>query len=493
MHTRHVLVAFVAITSLRCATAGPPRQPEATVLVGVATIDITPEEPIRLTGYGNRSAPTADIRQRLRAKALAFGGTRGQAAILITADLIGVPRHVSDDVARRLEPAGVRREQLAVSATHTHTGPMLAGTLPFIFGAPVPPEHQAASERYTRQLVEKLERVARAALADRRPARLSWSQGRAAFAANRRVLKDGKWTAFGVNPDGPVDRDLPVLAARGPDGRLRAVLVSYACHATTLEGRDNFIHGDWPGSAQALIESRHPGSVALIAVGAGADANPNPRGGGIADVERHAREVADEVDRLLSGAMRPLTVAPAGRLRTIELTFSGTPGRTEWERRAANPGAEGLHARAMLARLDRGDAIPASAPYPIQVWTFANDLAMVFLAGEVVADYSLRLKKELDAGRVWVNAYTNDVAFYVASRRMIPEGGYEVDRSMVYYGQPAPLAPQTEDSIVGAVLDLAPPAFRSYKSLTTLNPPITTGPPGLGYAVGRGMRRSGRQ
>jgi hypothetical protein len=147
----------------------------------------------------------------------------------------------------------------------------------------------------------------------------------------------------------------------------------------------------------------------------------------------------------------------------------------------------------MLARLDRGDAIPASAPYPIQVWTFANDLAMVFLAGEVVADYSLRLKKELDAGRVWVNAYTNDVAFYVASRRMIPEGGYEVDRSMVYYGQPAPLAPQTEDSIVGAVLDLAPPAFRSYKSLTTLNPTVTTGAPGLGYAVGRGMRRSGRQ
>ena len=451
----------IAIASLSCASATPSRQGRAAadVLVGVSSIDITPEEPIRLTGYGNRTVPTAEIRQRLRAKALAFSDARGRPSILITIDLIGIPRHVSDEVARRLEGAGIRREQLAVSATHTHTGPMLAGTLPFIFGAPIPPEHQAASDRYTSQLVDRLERVARDALADRRPARVSWSQGRAGFAANRRVLKDGKWTAFGVNPSGPVDHDLPVLAVHALDGRLRALLVSYACHATTLEGRDNFVHGDWPGAAQALLETRHPGAVAMIAIGTGADANPNPRGGGIPDVERHARNVADEVDRLLAAPMHPLTVAPGGRFRAIELTFAGIPGRQEWAQRATRGGADGLHARAMVARLDRGEEIPGSAPYLIQVWTFADDLAMVFLAGEVVADYGLRLKRELDASRLWVNAYTNDVSFYVASRRMIPEGGYEVDRSMVYYGQPAPFAPQTEDGIIRTVLDLVPRAF----------------------------------
>ncbi len=429
------------------------------MLVGIATIDITPQEPIRLSGYGNRSVPTADIRQRLHAKALAFSGGRGGPSVLITSDLIGVPRHVSDELARRLASAGVRREQLAVSATHTHTGPMLAGTLPFIFGAPIPPEHQAASDRYTGQLVDNLERVARDALADRRPARLAWNRGRVTFAANRRVLKDGKWMTFGVNPDGPVDHDLPLLAVHALDGRLRALLVSYACHATTLEGKDNYVHGDWPGAARALIEERHPGAIAMIAIGAGGDANPNPRGGGIPNVERHAREVAEEVDRLLSGTMRPVTSAPDGRFRSIDLSFSGIPSHEEWERRAAAAGAGGLHARAMLARLGRGETIPRSAAYPIQVWTFSNDLAMVFLAGEVVADYGLRLKRELDAARLWVNAYTNDVSFYVASRRMIPEGGYEVDRSMVYYGQPAPLAPGTEEEIIRTVLDLVPRVF----------------------------------
>jgi len=460
---RVLRILFVLLVAGTLGSAAAERQGSARpaeMLVGVAAIDITPDEPIRLTGYGNRTAPTSDIRQRLRAKALAFGGGRTRPSVLIASDLIGVPRHVAAELARRLRKGDIRREQLAVTSTHTHTGPMLGGTLPFIFGAPIPPEHQAASERYTTQLIDRLERVALAALADRRPARVSWGVGRAEFAANRRVLKDGKWTAFGVNPDGPVDRDLPVLAVHHPDGRLRAVLAGYASHATTLEGRDNFVHGDWPGAAQELIEARHPGVTALITIGTGADANPNPRGGGLADVERHAREVAAEVDRVLAGTLQPVTRAPSGRYREIALRFGPIPGRQEWEERAKRSDATGGHARAMIARLDRGQEIPGWAPYPIQTWAFGEDLAMVFLAGEVVADYGLRLKRELDGSRLWVNAYSNDVAFYVASRRMIPEGGYEVDRSMTYYGQPGPLVAATEDQIVRTVRDLLPRAYR---------------------------------
>jgi hypothetical protein len=55
-----------------------------------------------------------------------------------------------------------------------------------------------------------------------------------------------------------------------------------------------------------------------------------------------------------------------------------------------------------------------------------------------------------------VNGYSNDVAFYVASKRMIPEGGYEVDRSMVFYGQLAPLGEQSEDLIIRTVRESVP-------------------------------------
>jgi hypothetical protein len=449
------VAALLVITACASARSRPPAAAVAAVSVGVAEIDITPEEPIRLTGYGNRVEPAGEIRQRLWARALAFGDSR-RPAVLMTVDLIGVSRGLSDTVAQRLSDTGVTRAAFAVTATHTHTGPSLTGVLPYIFSAPATPAQQVVIDRFTVALTDRLERVARAALADRRPSELAWGRGRAGFASNRRVLKEGKWTGFGVTPDGAVDHDLPVLTVRGQDGALRAVLVGYACHATTLEGRDNFVHGDWPGATSELLRKRHPGVVALVAVGAGADANPNPRGGGLADVERHAASVADEVDRVLATSLRPLRTGPQGTLRYIDLPLASLPSREDWEARAKRDDPGGFQARETLRRLDRGERVPATAPYPVQTWTFGDDLAMVFLGGEVVADYSLRLKRELDASRVWVNAYSNDVAFYVASKRMIPEGGYEVDRSMVFYGQPAPLAEGTEDLIIRTVRDALP-------------------------------------
>ena len=326
----------------------------------MAEIDITPDEPIRLTGYGSRVEPTSDVRQRLWARAMAFGDGR-RVAVLITADLIGVPRSLSDDIARRLGDAGVERAAFTISATHTHTGPSLTGVLPYIFNSPVTPPQQAAIDRYTNRLSALLEKVARAALADRRPSQLAWALGRAGFAANRRLLKDGKWTGFGITPDGAVDHDLPILAVRGTDGALRAVLVSYACHATTLEGRDNYIHGDWPGVTRELIQKRHPGAIAFVAIGTGADANPNPRGGGLPDVERHAEAVAAEVDRLLATSMRPLRSVPEGKFRNIDLPLAALPERAEWEARAKRNDPAGFQARDIVRRLDAGERVPATA------------------------------------------------------------------------------------------------------------------------------------
>jgi hypothetical protein len=429
-------------------------------LAGVSQIDITPAEPIRLAGYGSRVAPSEGIGQRLWAKAIAFGNDQQRPAVLIAADLVGVPRSITEEVATRLRKVGIERAQLAVAVTHTHTGPSLAGVLPYIFGAPIPEAQEAAIARYSQQLVDRLERVALAALADRRPSRVEWAVGQATFAANRRVLKEGKWVAFGISPAGPTDHDLPVLTIRGTDGALRGVLVSYACHATTLEGKHNLVHGDWPGAAQALIQERHPGAVAMVTIGTGADANPHPRGGGLPDVERHAQAVANEVDRLLGTSLRPVTAPPIGAFQYLDLSFANVPGRDELLERATKTGALSFYSRSLLQRLDRGERIPRTVPYPIQTWSYRSDLVMVFLGGEVVADYGLRLKRELDGTRIWVNAYANDVAFYVASRRMIPEGGYEVDASMVYYGQPARLADGTEDQIVRTVHKLVPAGFR---------------------------------
>ena len=86
---------------------------------------------------------------------------------------------------------------------------------------------------------------------------------------------------------------------------------------------------------------------------------------------------------------------------------------------------------------------------------------MVFLAGEVVVDYAVRLKQELDWSRLWINAWANDMPGYIPSRRVLEEGGYEADFSQVYYEQPGRYDPGVEDKLVQAVRELVGEPFEA--------------------------------
>ncbi len=436
---------------------------EAVFQVGVARIDITPAYPIRLTGYAVRKTESEGATQKLWAKALAIGSDHEGAAVLVTVDNCGVGANVVEEVAERLKrKASLARERFAVCSSHTHSGPCTVGFAPNIFAQKIPDEQLATVARYTKELTDKLEQVALAALTDRKPGRLAWGEGQVGFAANRRTA------------GGPVDHALPVLAAYDRDGELRAVVANYACHCTTLGGEFNQFCGDWAGFAQEAIERNHPGAVALISIGCGADANPAPRGGpdfGLALAKKHGEELAREVSELLDGHLLPLRHQPACRAKRIELPYDKHFTREELQERAKQTGIVGYHAQGYLERLDRGEKLPPTLPYFVQTWTFGDQLAMVFLGGEVVVDYSLRLKKEFDGARLWITGYANDVPCYIPSRRILQEGGYEPESSLWYYGRPAKLAPAIEDLIVNTVHELLPKEFLADPKKAEFPPP----------------------
>ncbi len=97
---------------------------EAEYSVGVAKVDITPNYPIRLHGFGGRRAESEGITQRIWAKALAIGTDEQRPAILFTVDNLGMRMTMVEEVARRLkEKAGVERERIALTFTHSHTTP----------------------------------------------------------------------------------------------------------------------------------------------------------------------------------------------------------------------------------------------------------------------------------------------------------------------------------------------------------------------------------
>lgn len=425
--------------------------------VGVAKIEITPPQPVRLHGFprGERLKSTSVITQPLFAKALAIGSDVDGPVLLVTADLLGVSDEMVEELHTRLrrETGFSDRTRLTVAATHTHSAPALRTVAPFIFREPPNAEQAAEIEAYGVWLMDRLVQVASEALRQRQPARLSHSTGRLEFAINRRLVVNGSWTGFGDNPKGPTDREMPMMVVRAPDGGLRAVWVSYACHGVCW--RSPSVHGDWMGVAQAGIERAHAGALALVTIGCAGDQNPLDVYAN--DPDTPGRAMVREVARVLTEPGRPLSGTPQTKLARFDLPLQEPPGVEYWAKQTD------WYSRTVLARLQRGEVLSKSFPYVVQTWTFGDDLAVVFLAGEVHAEYGLRLKRELDGKRLWVNAYANATPAYIPTPDVIPEGGWEIDGSRLNYGLPARFAPEIEAIIIREVHQLVPAGFKTTR------------------------------
>ena len=240
-------------------------------------------------------------------------------------------------------------------------------------------------------------------------------------------------------------------------GELTAIWMNYACHCTTM-GPRNHIGGDWAGYANDRVEAHFEGAVALTTIGCGADIGPQPSG----DLKlalRHGQSIADEVNDLIESRLTPLTEKPVGQMRTLALPLESIPSRDHWLKQSRKDGFHGAHARRLLAMLDRDGTLSDEVPLPVSAWTFGRELAIIFLAGEVVVDYAVRLKHELDWTRLWINGWSHDVPGYIPSQRVLAEGGYEADYSMIYYGKPTRFDPAVEEVIVHHVKQLLGPAF----------------------------------
>lgn len=403
---------------------------------GAAEIDITPTTPIRLSGYAARTTESVGVQQRLYAKAAAFG-SGAESALMIAVDCTGIPDNVADVVSASLSSNfGIARERIVISATHTHSGPSIDGYADNLFGGPLPAAQQQRIDEYTEMLTEKLETVGIQALTNRSPGHtLAFGTGEVDFGVNRR------------GGGGPVDQDLPVLRVTDALGTTKAIVTSYAAHAVTLNGSDNLVSGDWPGYAREAIENLYPEATALVMLGTAGDINPRDMGS-TASARNHGNSIANEVQRLITNN---LLVPVTGGIRAMQAELD-LPFATE--RLPGDPSS---------ARLA---PTPASQAYGITSWTFGEDIAMVFLEGEVTVDYSQRLKSMYGDGRLWINAYTNDVQGYIPSERVLYEGGYEADDSGYYYGLPGRWAHGLEDQIVDEVVRQIDPFFNPQDRLT---------------------------
>jgi hypothetical protein len=424
------ILSFLLVLGLGLVPAAG--QESATWKLGTAQAKITPQEPLWLAGYGGRDRPSEGTLHDLWVKALAVEAPDGGRAVVVTTDLLGLPKGLADRTCSELSKrCRLERSQIMLTSSHTHCGPVLQASLSDCYPLERFPEQPARIEAYSAGLVVKVVDTAANALAATQPGTLWAGQGQTDFAVNRRnnpELKVAEMRQRGEALRGPVEHSVPVLAARASDGALRAVVFGYACHNTTL----SFYQwcGDYSGFAQLDLQARHPGALAMFHMGCGSDQNPLPRRT-VELCQKYGLMLAGAVDEVLAKSLRPLQ----GRIRTafevLDLPFGEQPTRDKLEDMAKKKGYAARWARRLLGDLDAGRPWAKSYPYPVQVWKLGGDQLWIVLGGEVVVDYAIRFKGHYGP-RTWVTGYANDVMSYIPSHRIWEEGRYEAGAFSVY-------------------------------------------------------------
>jgi hypothetical protein len=409
--------------------------------VGAATVVITPPQGIPMAGYYNTRLAEG-THDDLFARAIVLEQDGAKAA-LVAVDLVSLARPSVEEARRLIEKAtGIRGDSVMISATHSHTGPLLADVSKrnAAFGGDM-----EIAVTYTSSLPQKIAESVKQAAARLAPAKLSVGVGNEeSLPFNRRYfMKDGTvgWNPGKLNPNivkpaGPVDTSVPVVYAESLDGKPLATYVNFAMHLDTTGGLQ--FSSDYVFAlTQVLAKLRSPEMVTLFTIGCAGDINHVNTGTkdpqkGPAEAARIGTVLAGEVIKTYTRATPVVSTAIRTIHETVQLPLPAL--------------AEGDvdKARAIVARLGSKTAAPKfletvwafkaldvygrnGKPQEVEVQVIAlgDDLAWVSLPGEIFVELGFAIKKQSPFKHTIIAELANGSIGYIPTRRAFAEGNYE--------------------------------------------------------------------
>lgn len=400
-----ILIHFLALSALLCVPSIAAPQ-DGTLDAGVASVDITPVEPVVLAGSPSRLVSTA-IKYRLYARALVLSDGRQKIAI-VTLDTLKYPVEHSERAWRQIEKStGIPASHVIICSSHTHRGPLWS--------------------YYPDQLVTPIAEAVAKAAKNLSPCRLGMAKCRAEGVSEcRRIIKEGRaWNRWQLKPgeagqypaEGPSDPDFDVLALIGADQKCKAVLYNFACHAANA--RDLSVSADFPGAVQQHLRD-HLGydAPALFLTGACGDVNP------IYSVKEEVfgEKLGGEVVRGLGR----LDFIPRPAL-SLEAREFQMPGRENPEFKEAevarNWPAQLEHYRKAFADMKRREK--PSYPYFITGIRIGDDFAIITNANELFCGIAIDIKKQSPFKHTMTVEQTNGAHGYVPTAKAFENGSYE--------------------------------------------------------------------
>jgi neutral ceramidase len=387
-------------------------------------VDITPQNSQWLLGYQARQSTGVLDHIYHRVLALDAGGTP---FYLISSDLSLFSPTFYDSVMRELHSkTGIDPKQVWWSVTHTHAAPEVGP--PDMYKALLGRSDHEWDREYTNLVTSALIDAVRSARDALEPARLTVGTTTANANLNRRARDVDGRISLGLNPDGPVDRQVNLLRVQRRDGTPIALVVNYAMHGTVMSGQNLKISGDAPGVVAAYVEQQIGGTVLYVNGAAGNIAPiysvyPDPSSGHLSQF----RVLLG--DRIVSAARSLKPGTDRVVIRHGEQVVE-TPRRPdlEWPDDLAAYASAGdrAHIRLPLRFVALNDTIVWSAPV------------------EMFCEIAMNIREQSRFAHTFYFGYTNGWFGYLPTSKAFEEGGYEPRTS--------PFTAQVEGDVTSAVL-----------------------------------------
>jgi hypothetical protein len=364
-------------------------------------VDITPTTPQVLLGYNPRTS--TGVHDRIYHRVVVLNDW-----VLVSSDLCLFSPELYDEVAAELEKSGVQRVQFWWSVTHTHSAPEAGPPGVYKVLLKGRSDHEWDRE-YTQQVKASLIQAVLDARAKLAPARLWIGTGTSNANINRRARDvDGK-ISLGLNPDGPVDRQIGLMRVERSDGSPIAMVVNYAIHGTVLSGANTLISGDAPGVVAAYLEEKLGAPVLFINGAAGNAAPiytvyPTPSAGHLSEF----RVLLGDKVLQASASLKELTGTPVLQEALVE-----------------TPLKAGLDWPAELSRYGGGGVVRL----PIRVLRI-EDLLIWSAPVELFGEIAMEVRRMSGNRPVFYFGYTSGWFGYLPTAVAFGEGGYEPQTSL---------------------------------------------------------------
>jgi hypothetical protein len=412
-----------------------------------------------------RLKPAIGVANELYAKALVFDDGANRAAI-VTADIIGFPESLVQDIRRRSERlTGIAGANVLLSASHTHSSPATT-------------DKDRPAPEYLIELSKKIAGIVFLADRSRQEVRLGTGSGIANVSINR-WQKTPEGVRWGPNPDGPVDPSVGVLRVDTVEGEPLALLVNYACHPSILGASNLLYSGDYTSFVQSVIEKAYEGqATALFATGAGGDVKAAVlsedgsqfRYTDLKDCRRVGTIIAAEALKVAEGIRTAPVEEVSARTRHVDLPLMPPPRRehletelTTLEKQIADLELQGKPAdgkrlqrqwaQTTLAALREGKVL-TSVPAEVQLIRLGEHIAFFAVPGELFVEVGLKVKRAMNLPGTFVVAYANGYMAYFPSQRAEKDGWCRADDSYKNSMYPANFSGGIEDAIVEAAREL---------------------------------------